>query len=382
MKIRVYADDFKNAIQKIAPVIPKRTALESLKYIRLQADFDSIMLYATDVENAVSVTIPGVVLKDGYVDVRFDDLKKITNIKDDVVITSTSVDDVTGTIEFRSAKKTYTVPCRYFENVHTFTDCEFTSCVEIPESIMANLKPLATMASVNEADGIMTSLFFDLENSRIITLDGHRIGIQNIDTSVAESFMAPAKIVPIMKSMIGKTENDTIKVEIGEKTIRYTGYRFTCWQRRLEGQYYNVQIQNILKTSKENYESAFTVGNKEISEIAKEYKKVLTADEMKPMIITESHGVICTGIRLQTYQTSDALETANIKYHSGDFFVGLNPSFILDAATFIKGDMEFRINSSKLPVYIRSEDEKKECVILPVNIGSTGLVEFVRKQAC
>ena len=380
MKIRVYADDFKNAIQKIAPVIPKRTALESLKYIRLQANFDSITLYATDVENAVSVTIPGVVLKDGYVDVRFDDLKKITNIKDDVVITSTSVDDATGTIEFRSSKKTYTVTCRYFENIHTFTDCEFTSCVEIPESIMADLKPLATMASANEADGMMTALFFDMENSRIITLDGHRIGIQNMDTSVVESFMAPAKIVPIMKSLIGKTENDTIKVEIGKKTICYTGYRFTCWQRRLEGQYYNVQ--NILKTSKENYKSTFTVGNKEISEIAKEYKKVLTADEKKPMIITESHGVICTGIRLQTYQTSDALETANIKYHSGDFFVGLNPSFILDAATFIKDDMEFRINSCKSPVYIRSEDGKKECVILPVNIGSTGLVEFVRKQAC
>lgn len=381
MKIRVYADDFKNAIQKIAPVVPKRTALESLKYIRLQANCDdSITLYATDVENAVSVTIPGVVLKDGYVDVLFDDLKKITNIKDDVVITSTSVDDVTGTIEFRSAKKTYTVMCRYFENIHTFTDCEFTSCVEIPESIMADLKPLATMASQNEADGIMTALFFDMENDRIITLDGHRIGIQNIDISVAESFMAPAKIVPIMKSLIGKTENDTIKVEIGKKTIRYTGYRFTCWQRRLEGQYYNVQ--NILKTSKENYKSAFTVGNKEISEIAKEYKKVLTADEKKPMIITESHGVICTGIRLRTYQTSDALETANIKYHSGDFFVGLNPSYILDAATFIKGDMEFRINSYKSPVYIRSEYGKKECVILPVNIGSTGIVEFVKKQAC
>lgn len=381
MKIRVYADDFKNAIQKIAPVIPKRTALESLKYIRLQANCDdSITLYATDVENAVSVTIPGVVLKDGYVDVHFDDLKKITNIKDDVVITSTSVDDATGTIEFRSAKKTYTVTCRYYENIHTFTDCEFTSCVEIPESIMADLKPLATMASQNEADGMMTALFFDMENDRIITLDGHRIGIQNIDISVAESFMAPAKIVPIMKSLIGKTENDTIKVEIGKKTIRYTGYRFTCWQRRLEGQYYNVQ--NILKTSKENYKSAFTVGNKEISEIAKEYKKVLTADEKKPMIITESHGVICTGIRLRTYQTSDALETANIKYHSGDFFVGLNPSFIVDAATFIKGDMEFRINSYKSPVYIRSEYGKKECVILPVNIGSTGLVEFVKKQAC
>lgn len=381
MKIRVYADDFKNAIQKIAPVIPKRTALESLKYIRLQANCDdSITLYATDVENAVSVTIPGVVLKDGYVDVLFDDLKKITNIKDDVVITSTSVDDATGTIEFRSAKKTYTVTCRYYENIHTFADCEFTSCVEIPESIMADLKPLATMASANEADGIMAALFFDMENDRIITLDGHRIGIQNMDTSVAESFMAPAKIVPIMKSLIGKAENDTIKVEIGEKTIRYTGYRFTCWQRRLEGQYYNVQ--NILKTSKENYKSAFTIGNKEISEIAKEYKKVLTADEKKPMIITESHGVICTGIRLQTYQTSDALETANIKYHSGDFFVGLNPSYILDAATFIKGDMEFRISQYKSPVYIRSEDGEKECIILPVNIGSTGLVEFVKKQAC
>lgn len=380
MKIRVYADDLKNAIQKIAPVIPKRTALESLKFIRLQANFDSITLYATDVENAVSVTIPGVVLKDGYVDVRFDDLKKITNIKDDVVITSTSVDDVTGTIEFRSAKKTYTVTCRYFENIHTFTDCEFTSCVEIPESIMADLKPLATMASANEADGKMTGLFFDLVNSMIVTLDSHRIGIQNMGTPIADSFIAPGKIVPIMKSLIGKATGGNVKVEIGEKTIKYTGYGFTCWQKRIQGDYYD--IKKILKDSKENYEAIFAVENKEISEIAKEYKKVLTADEMKPMIITESHGVICTGIRLQTYQTSDALETANIKYHSGDFFVGLNPSFILDAATFIKGDMEFRINSSKSPVYIRSEDGKKECVILPVNIGSTGLVEFVRKQAC
>lgn len=380
MKIRVYADDFKNAVQKIAPVIPKRTALESLKYIRLQADFDSITLYATDVENAVSVTIPGVVLKDGYVDVHFDDLKKITNIKDDVVITSTSVDDATGTIEFRSAKKTYTVMCRYFENIHTFADCEFTTCVEIPESIMADLKPLATMASQNEAYGMMTALFFDLENGRIITLDGYRIGIQNMDTSVAESFMAPAKIVPIMKSLIGKATGGNVKVEIGEKTIKYTGYGFTCWQKRIQGDYYD--IKKILKDSKENYEAIFTVENKEISEIAKEYKKVTPADDRKPMIITESHGVICTGIRLQTYQTSDALETANIKYHSGDFFVGLNPSFILDAATFIKGDMEFRINSYKSPVYIRNEDGKKECVILPVNIGSTGIVEFVKKQAC
>ena len=381
MKIRVYADDFKNAIQKIAPVIPKRTALESLKYIRLQANCDdSITLYATDVENAVSVTIPGVVLKDGYVDVHFDDLKKITNIKDDVVITSTSVDDVTGTIEFRSAKKTYTVTSRYFEDVHTFADCEFSSCVEINESIMADLKPLATMASQNEAYGKMTGLFFDLENSRIVTLDSHRIGIQNMDTPVADSFIAPGKIVPIMKSLIGKATGGNVKVEIGEKTIKYTGDGFTCWQKRIQGDYYD--IKKILKDSKENYEAIFTVENKEISEIAKEYKKVIPADDRKPMIITESHGVICTGIRLRTYQTSDALETANIKYHSGDFFVGLNPSFIVDAATFIKGDMEFRISSYKSPVYVRSEDGKKECVILPVNIGSTGLVEFVKKQAC
>ena len=381
MKIRVYAETFKNAVQRITPVIPKRSVFAHLQSVRIIAESnDTITLYACDMTNSVSITIPGIVHEIGYADVMFDDLKKIVNIKDDVVITD-SIES--GTIEFRTSKKTYTVISSHYDDVPMIEFGKVASETEIPESILANLKPLATMKSDNEYDGVMTGIFFDLEHSRIATLDSHRIGILNIDVPVAESFIAQGETVPILKSLIGKRNDGNVKVSFckDKNIVMFSGEDFTFSQKAIEGKYYD--IDKIYKNCKNYHDAVFTVDHKEITEISKEYKKVIPADDRKPMVLAESNGVICTGICLPTYKTSDVLETAKIKNCYDGFYIGVNPAYIVDAASFIGKELEIRMTTQKAPMYISDEDHVKECIVLPVNCtgDASGYVEFIRKQA-
>ena len=118
---------------------------------------------------------------------------------------------------------------------------------------------------------------------------------------------------------------------------------------------------------------------KEMSKIAKEYSKVIGKDNKAPMILYNNNGTVATGVQVTDYRTSDILENVEPKYGMGnEWYVGMNPHFIMDACNAFSDSAEVRGNYSfKNPIMIM--DETYEFLILPVNINE-GNVEFVKRQ--
>lgn len=378
MRIRVSAEELKRAIAKMKPVVPNRAALKSITCVRIEAEQNMVKLIADGVDKIVSVDIPGVVMEKGHVDFEYSDLKKIANIKDDVTITAIG----NAAAEFRSPKKSYTLYCYDFEyDIRNTVILGEYSTTEISADILANLKNLSVMTSGFDRDGIMTCLHFDLEEGNIVALDGHRIGIQKIKAKKAEPFMITNECVPILNSLIGKKPEGNIKVIIDKKYIEFIGEDFCYIQKRTEGNYYQYA-----KLFKDDYKNSFTVGNKEIAEVSKEYKKIIPATDMKPMIITMNEGYVCTGVHVEGLRTSDFIESAHVTNQAvDDFYIAVNPQFIIDACNFIGDDLIVYTDSQKAHMTIKNEDGDKICLILPVNFVSdgspNGLVNYIRQQA-
>ena len=378
MKIMVSAEELKRAIAKMKPVIPNRAALKFITCVRIEAKQNMVKLIADGIDKIVSIDIFGVIMEEGCADFEYSDLKKIANIKDDVTITTSR----NGAAEFRSPKKSYTIPSYDLENDirHSVILGEHGS-TEISADILANLKNLSVMTSKFEKYGIMTCLYFDLEEGNIVALDRHRIGIQKIKAKKAEPFMITNECVPILNSLIGKKPEGNIKVIIDKKYIEFAGEDFCYIQKRTEGNYYKYA-----KMFKDNYKNSFTVGNKEIAEVSKEYRRIIPATNMKPMIITMNEDSVCTGVHVAGLRTSDYIESACITNQTvKDFYIAVDPQYIIDACNFIGGDLIVYTDSQKNPMTIKNEDGDKICLILPVNFigdGSpNGLVDYVRQQA-
>lgn len=375
MKIRVFADEFKSAVNKISTVVPKKTSFTCLRSARISAVNGVIMVSGTDIENHVIITLKGDVIEDGYVDIDFDNLKNVIGIKDEVIIST----DAGGRVKFRSPKKSYTVVGQYYDDsIPAHPSFEVLSSTHIPGSILNNLKTLSAMGNKDSAYQLMTGIYFDLAHSALVALDGRRVGIWNLhNTKKANSFVAPGCVEPILKALIGKSE-DKIRVSVGEKYSKFTGENFFFFCKNIEGEYY--KYRDLLKKYPAP-SNVFEADGKEIMEIAKEYKKLAKNDE-KPMFFTIENNIVCSGIQTAFIQTADVIESAKVTENTGYFYTGFNPEFITDGIAFCGNEITIKTtDSGRNPIIMADKNEEKIAYILPVNISDPDAANFVRSQA-
>ena len=385
MKVVIYADEFKALASKMKPAVGKGAAFHSLETVKFVAKNGNISATATDYENFLSVALDGRIIEDGTCYIDFDTLKKMVVKGDDIVI-STGDNNIT----VNAGKKSYEI--LNFDYSDSFPETPKLKVANreattISAPVLANMKTLSVMASSEEAYGLMHAIRFDLEKrpSRLIAIDGHRIGIWNLDgVDAMKSFTIGLKCVEILKNAIGK-DSGLIRVACDGKYAAFTGEDFTYIVKCIEGIYYNVDdiINKLLK----DYDYKIRVDNKELAEIAKEYKKgVSTRDNMSPMMFafSGSNGAVATAFDFKTYMTSDKLESVEWKMTKANpehFCKAINPSFIVDACAFCEENITIISTfSEKTPMYMGSGD--KEVLVLPVNIcGENNLLAFALRQA-
>lgn len=363
MKVIIDSHDFKNAIAKVAPAVGKSTYLSALESIKISAANGVITAAATNAEDFLNIDIHGRIIESGECYMKYDDLKKMVFKGDDLTLETT-----VGHVHISSSKKSYEMAqmdlSEVFPEIPVLNSKTEVSLIS--GEILSNLKPFSAMASHNEVDGMMNAIRFDMEKQRLIALDGHRIGVWNLpESDTMASFTIGLDCVGILKSAIGKSDRKILVVCDG-KHARFEGEDFTYITRCIEGHYYD--IDKIVGDAKKNYDYKFGLNNKELSEIAKEYKKGLKADDRRPMLFVGNKDGLATSFSFQTFMTADKLENVKWYYYASGldrFHKAVNPLFIVDACAFLGDDIEIRSTySGKTPMYLRDGD--KEVLILPV----------------
>lgn len=363
MKVVINSHDFKNAIAKVAPAVGKSTAFSALENIKISAANGMITATATNAEDFLNIDIHGRIIENGECYMKYDELKKMVFKGDDLTLETT-----VGHVHISSNKKSYEMVRNDLSD--SFPEIPVlngkTEASLISGEILSNLKPLSAMAHPEECQGIMNAIRFDMEKQRLITLDGHRIAVWNLpESDTMASFTIGLGCVGILKSAIGKSDRKILVVCDG-KHARFEGEDFTYITRCIEGHYYD--IDKIVGDAKKNYDYKLGLDNKELSEIAKEYKKGLKADDRRPMLFVGNKNGLATSFSFQTFMTADKLENVKWYYYASGldrFHKAVNPLFIVDACAFLVDEFEIRSTySSKTPMYLC--EGNKEVLVLPV----------------
>ena len=364
MKVIINSCDFKNAIAKVAPAVGKSTYFSALESIKISAANGMITATATNAEDFLNIDIHGRIIENGECYMKYDELKKMVFKGGDLTLETT-----VGHVHISSSKKSYEMVRSDLSDIFPETPVlnSKTEVSLISGEILSNLKPFSAMASHNEFDGMMNAIRFDMEKQRLIALDGHRIGVWNLpESDTMTSFTIGLGCVGILKSAIGKSDRKILVVCDG-KHARFEGEDFTYITRCIEGHYYD--IDKIVGDAKKNYDYKLGLDNKELSEIAKEYKKGLKADDRRPMLFVGNKNGLATSFSFQTFMTADRIEKVKWNYYtssSEQFHKAVNPLFIVDACAFLGDEFEIRSTySSKTPMYLN--EGEKEVLILPVN---------------
>ena len=382
MKFQIYGKDFKTLVDRIGGIVPKRTALQVMECVKIEAHGNNVEFSATDSTNYATIKVCANVYDDGVAWVLLSDLKKILAINDDIIITASDLK-----LDIRSSKKSYEIPCNTdYDDIWLEKPSIRNNnviCIQSENEFLKHLSILNCARSEEEANKMMTAFYLDLPNRRIVTLDGYRIGTANLVGGMfapnARGLILDGSVYSALKSLIGKTKNDDKRIEVyaNDKYVEFIGEDYILTSRLLDGEYFNYE--KLTGDVRSGSEYTYRFNTKELLNIAKEYSKVVTKDNKAPMIFYNNNGSVATGVQVANYRTSDVLENVEAEYGMGhEWYVGVNPRFIMDACGAFSEEAEIKgAYSFKKPIMIM--DETYEFLILPVNINEDN-VKFVKRQ--
>lgn len=377
MKFQIFGTDFKTLVDRISGVVSKKSSINAFECVKIVAYNNTIEFQTENGYSFASIVYPALVIEDGETWVHLSDLKKVSNIKDNLMITAGN-----DLFEVRNSKKSYEVICHNdyddYWNYDISSNMEFLCKVE-DNIFIKHLSSLNCMRAVNDPREIMTGFCMDISNHKLVTLDGYRICIANIDgefnQNVNKKLIINGNISSELKSLVGKINiPNYINILYDDRRIKIIGEDYTYITELIDGVYYDYQglINN-------EFDYSYTFNKNEMKEIAKEYSKVVSSKEKIPMIFYNNAGNIATGIQTATYKTSDKLEHIDPNYGMDrNWFVGINPRYIVDACNIFESDIEQKGKySNKTPIHFN--DDVYEIVILPININEKD-ISFVEKQ--
>ena len=385
MKCSVYGKEFNSLVEKVTQNQPKRTVLPCLYTIKLTAQDGALMAEGTDTESYISFFIPATIYEAGTVYINADKLKKVSGITTESVIIEADAENV----RVNSTKKKFETTQQMggsdvdsiMETFKNLNDVEYIAIYN-EQYFIDNLGAIDCCRSENDNNRLLTGFHIDTTKNQLTTVDGHRVGIANIEGSVEkeDSFTVGGYTYKILKGLRKGVKADrTITIYADKKNVYFSGDDYTFAVKKIEGEWF--KLGDLMK-SMEQCTDSFQFETKEMKGIAKEYKAAISAAEKLPMILYKNESGLHTAMENSDYRTVDTIESFKVNHESGDEFLrAVDPVFILDAmGMFDEETVELAGNANfKHPIMLRSGN--RMTVILPVNLANNGfsLVDYVKR---
>lgn len=364
LKIKVEGKELKGIIEKALCNMDKKAAFPLLTKVILSDDGNKLTAYTTNLEGYLQVSTDTYTsIETGSVGIDEEDLKVLLKMNNEVTIT-----ELEDSILIQNVKKNISLMKYDITDFPVIPEDIFVDSLRYKENDFAEtINNLATFTSDNENNKVMSCFHFNITDSRVETLDGHRIGMKTINDN--EKIKEEGKIliyntiVADLKKTLDKKSESEIIISQSSKYIKVVGNNFTYIQRMVEGEYYKVGQMLI-----SDFKLSFKADTEEMLSHMKYYTdNVIDKKERKPVVLKVLNNTITTYARNTRFEVSDSME---IKDHSGeDILIGFNPYFFVDALKIADSDtVSVGGTNYKAPFFINAN--KYSFVILPVNLNS------------
>lgn len=297
----------------------------------------------------------------------FADLKLLINMKNEVTIEETE-ENILVQNNGKTIKliKYDTLDFADF----SFTLVDNTLMLEFNESEFQEIISNFSKFTGNEKNNdIMSSIHFNINDSRIEALDGHRLITRylKVKEKIAKNgkIQIDARIKNDLGKVLDKKSVGTIQIIDGGKIVRVIGDGFRYNQRKKEKDFFNV---NHMLSDDYNY--SFNVDTQKILEHIKYYTdNVIDKKKYSTIVLFNiSSDNITTYIENTRVKVSDKIAITNFKGEEKDLMIAFNPWFTLDALKIADGEEIYcTATTPESPLMIYSNSYS--FLILPIKVN-------------
>lgn len=371
MKITINSKELKALLEKVTPVIPKKTQFSILESVLLTSKNGILSATTTNITQFLTVTTKEyTTTTDGSILIGSNDVLILTKLSGDITIEST--EETKAVI--RSNKKSISISLKDTEDFPKLPEnTEENENVIVKEyDFLKVISKLIVFTSSSESNEKMQYYNMNVTDGYIEAIDGHRIGINNIDMKVNSKNSLPSILIhnsinKNLKKVLSSKSTTDISITISDGFIFFKGKDFMYIDHHNAGEYFKTQQMFF-----DDYDFKIELETSGLMEISKFNVDMVKFDAMdkRPMILYYNNETKENYIYMNTgkHITTDKLELIKSEMPNKDICMGFNPLFILDALKCIDESKVTIIGStSKAPITIIGTDEKY--LILPVNIG-------------
>lgn len=351
----------------VSKAVPSRTTMPILNCILIDASANEIKLTANDMELGIETVIEGEIVERGIIalDAKFfsEIVRKLPD--NDVVIESD--DTFQTTIACEKAK--FNIVGKSGEDFSYLPYIEKNESISISQFTLKDVvrQTIFSIAD-NDTNRLMTGELFEINENRlrVISLDGHRISIRNIE--LKESYSPLKVVVPgktlqeISKILTGEAE-DMVDIFFADNHILFEFDETKVVSRLIEGEYFH--IDQMLSS---DYDTKVKINKREFLNCIDRATLLIREGDKKPIILNIQDGSLQLKINSFVGSMNEEIE---IEKEGKDLLIGFNPKFFIDALRVIDDEeVTLYMVNPKAPCFIKDDAGTYVYLILPVNFNA------------
>ena len=351
----------------VSKAVPSRTTMPILNCILIDASANEIKLTANDMELGIETVIEGEIVERGIIalDAKFfsEIVRKLPD--NDVVIESDDTFQTTITCE----KAKFNIVGKSGEDFSYLPYLEKNESISISQFTLKDVvrQTIFSIAD-NDTNKLMTGELFEINENRlrVVSLDGHRISIRNIE--LKESYSPLKVVVPgktlqeISKILTGEAE-DMVDIFFADNHILFEFDETKVVSRLIEGEYFH--IDQMLSS---DYDTKVKINKREFLSCIDRATLLIREGDKKPIILNIQDGSLQLKINSFVGSMNEEIE---IEKEGKDLLIGFNPKFFIDALRVIDDEeVTLYMVNPKAPCFIKDDAGTYVYLILPVNFNA------------
>lgn len=351
----------------VSKAVPSRTTMPILNCILIDASANEIKLTANDMELGIETVIEGEIVERGIIalDAKFfsEIVRKLPD--NDVVIESDDTFQTTITCE----KAKFNIVGKSGEDFSYLPYIEKNESISISQFTLKDVvrQTIFSIAD-NDTNKLMTGELFEINENRlrVVSLDGHRISIRNIE--LKENYSPLKVVVPgktlqeISKILTGEAE-DMVDIFFADNHILFEFDETKVVSRLIEGEYFH--IDQMLSS---DYDTKVKINKREFLNCIDRATLLIREGDKKPIILNIQDGSLRLKINSFVGSMNEEIE---IEKEGKDLLIGFNPKFFIDALRVIDDEeVTLYMVNPKAPCFIKDDAGTYVYLILPVNFNA------------
>src|SRR6185436_7438148 len=332
MKFTITREKLHEGLGAVAASVPSKTTLPVLANILVEASKDGLRLSGTDLDIAVSTTIPASVDQEGATTLPARNLVEIVKELPNAAIRMTSSGEQRAAIECGKSKFKLLGLAR--DEFPAFPSVKFEGGWKVAAKDLQKLiGHVAFAASTEESRPILNGVLWELraDRMRMVATNGHRLARMDVPASGGKEsadLIVPPKALEQIRRLFGAA--DMIQIARSENHLGFRSGDTRVFTRLIEGPY-------------PNYEQVIPRENDKVATIDKEALAsalrrvgVVASDQTHRVRLAFGSGVLRFAV--STPDLGEAQDEIAVTYEGDTLEIGFNANYLLEILKYMPTD--------------------------------------------